>query len=130
MSGQIDQRTIESLVFYSQFTQVINPVNLTKTRSINLAQVSSYECAEVVEDDDEKQKNKQKNNQKPKIVPIVVMQNGNELELSPDENKIFRVAWNAYTEAAANALQILQAILNVQSAQPAQPAQAAPQLPQ
>lgn len=123
----IDQRTIESLVFYSQFTQVINPVNLTKTRSINLAQVSSYECAEVVEDDSDEP---QKKNQKPKIVPIVVMQNGNELELSPEENKIFRVAWNAYTEAAANALQILQAILTVQSAQPAQPAQAAQQLPQ
>lgn len=103
----MDDQKLQQLIFFSSFVNKTAPLNLSKGKSINLAQVSSYEAVEKL---DEKEK------PTGELLPLLQMQNGDQIELTKEENDIFRPVWNTYTEANAMVIELLQSLLTANRA--------------
>ena len=86
------QMTLPELVFLLQtIIGHIEPLHLSRSCSINLADVSVYEEIEELDDKD-----------KPtgKTVPSIVMTSGERLVLTEEQKEVFRPEWEAYARLA------------------------------
>lgn len=109
MDGQQQPNPLEQLILLNQIATAFDSIatNVSKTKSIDFGKVQSYEMVEVERLDD---------NGKPtsEVVQasLVTMANGLEIELSEQENAIFRPFWNMKCKVDNHKFAFATAIFN------------------
>lgn len=99
---------LEQLLVLNQISACFDSIvtNVSKSKSLDFGKIIAYEVVEVIEKDE---KGKEK---PPRLSPLVTYASGAEIELTEEENLIFRPFWNMKTKVDNKKFAFASALFN------------------
>lgn len=115
MASEEEERQVREAVARLSLLQaagiVCSPVHLSIELSVNIAHVESYQTLEKMEErpleGGKKGETELVASDPPEFVPVIKMASGDEIELTKEQNSIFREAWARFARMGAAAQTIL-----------------------